>query len=139
VDYYNWTDPVDLSFIIIPVLLVAALVAGVYAASRRLGEPADERRLALIATIGGAAVWMIATWIMAARGTFRLWNEFTPPPFAFLIAGTLVLALAMASGSYGRRLAVGLPLWALIAVQGFRLPLELAMHQMYVRGVCRCK
>ena len=27
------------------------------------------------------------------------------------------------------------PLWALVAVQSFRLPLELAMHEMYERGV----
>ncbi len=134
-DYYNWTDPVDLSFIIIPVLLVAALIAGVYVASRRLGESPDERRTALIVTAGGAAVWMIATWINAARGTFRLWTEFTPPPFAYLVIGVLMLALALASGSYGRRLAIGLPLWALIGIQGFRLPLEVAMHAMYERGV----
>jgi len=135
VDYYNWTDPVDLSFIIIPVLLVAALIAGVYVASRRLGESPDERRTALIVTVGGAVVWMIATWINAARGTFRLWTEFTPPPFAYLILGVLVLALVLASGSYGRRLAIGLPLWVLVGVQGFRLPLEVAMHAMYERGV----
>ena len=30
---------------------------------------------------------------------------------------------------------MGLPLWVLVAVQGFRLPLELAMHEMYERGV----
>ena len=134
-DYYNWTDPVDLSFIIIPVLLVAALIAGVYVASRRLGESPDERRTALIVTVGGALVWMIATWINAARGTFRLWTEFTPPPFAYLVIGVLLLAFALASGSYGRRLAIGLPLWALVGIQGFRLPLEVAMHAMYLRGV----
>lgn len=134
-DYYNWTDPVDLSFIIIPVLLVAALIAGVYVASRRLRESPDERRRALIVTVGGAAVWMIATWINAARGTFRLWTEFTPPPFAYLVGGIIILAIAIASGSYGRRLAIGLPLWVLVGIQGFRLPLEVAMHAMYERGV----
>jgi hypothetical protein len=135
VDYYNWTDPVDLAFIIIPVLLAAALVAGVYIASHRLGESADERRTALIVTVGGAAIWMIATWINAARGTFRLWTEFTPPPFAYLVGGIIILAVAIASGSYGRRLALGLPLWVLVGYQAFRLPLEVAMHAMYERGV----
>ena len=134
-DYYNWTDPVDLSFLIIPLLLVAGLIAGVYAASRRLGEPADARRLALIVTIGGSLVWLIATWIMASRGTFRLWVEFTPPPFAYLVIGILTLAMAIAAGSYGARLALGLPLWVLVGFQAFRLPLELAMHEMYERGV----
>jgi hypothetical protein len=27
------------------------------------------------------------------------------------------------------------PLWALVGIQGFRLPLELAMHAMYTRGI----
>jgi hypothetical protein len=134
-DYYNWTDPVDLTFIILPLLLVLALVAGVYAASRRLGEPADDRRVALLATIGGAVIWLIATWINASRGTLRLWTEFTPPPFMYLVAGILILAVALSSGSYGRRLALGLPLWILVGIQGFRLPLEIAMHTMYERGV----
>jgi len=35
----------------------------------------------------------------------------------------------------GRHLARYVPLWALVAVQGFRLPLELAMHAMYERGI----
>jgi hypothetical protein len=35
----------------------------------------------------------------------------------------------------GRRLASYLPLWSLVAVQAFRLPLELAMHGMYERGI----
>jgi hypothetical protein len=38
-------------------------------------------------------------------------------------------------GRVGRRLAEGIPLWVLVAVQGFRLPLELAMHEMYERGI----
>ncbi|MBM3820320.1 MAG: hypothetical protein FJW14_15060 [Acidimicrobiia bacterium] len=134
-DYYNWTDPVDLTFFVLPLLLVLTLIAGVYAASRRLAESRDDRRLALIVTIGGAAVWLMATWINAMRGTLRLWTELTPPPFAYLVAGILLLAVAISSGSYGRRLAHGLPLWILVGIQGFRLPLEIAMHAMYERGV----
>jgi hypothetical protein len=134
VDYYNWADPVHLTFFVLPLLLVLALSVGVYVASRRLGESRDDRRLAMIVTIGGAAVWLIATWINAMRGTLRLWTEFTPPPFAYLVAGVLILAVAISSGSYGRRLALGLPLWILVGIQGFRLPLEIAMHAMYERG-----
>ena len=32
-------------------------------------------------------------------------------------------------------MAATFPLWVLVAVQGFRLPLELAMHRMYERGI----
>ena len=58
-----------------------------------------------------------------------------PPPFAILFASILALAAWLAFGRVGTRLARHIPLWALVAVQGFRLPLELAMHQMAVRGI----
>lgn len=132
--YYNWTDPVHLTFFVLPLLLVATFIAGVYVASRRLHESRDDRRFAMLVTVGGAAIWLIATWINAMRGTLRLWTEFTPPPFAYLVAGILILAVAISSGSYGRRLALGLPLWVLVGIQGFRLPLEIAMHGLYERG-----
>jgi hypothetical protein len=41
----------------------------------------------------------------------------------------------LAFSPLGTQLAAHLPLWLLVAVQGFRLPLELAMHGMYERGV----
>lgn len=131
---YAPTEPAVLAFIIIPLLLVGALLWGVGAAARRLGEPEHRRHRALILTLVGAVVWMAATWTGAASGVLREW-EATPPPFAFLVLGIVVLASLIASGGYGRRLALGLPVWALVAVQGFRLPLELAMHAMYERGI----
>lgn len=130
----NWTDAAVLAFVIIPLMLVVVLAWGVNAASRRLGETDGARRRALAATGVVAAGWMAGTWKAADSGVLRLWDA-TPPPFALLVAGIVGLAVAMAFSGYGRRLARGLPLWTLVAVQGFRLPLELAMHAMYERGV----
>ena len=45
--------------------------------------------------------------------------------FACILGGALALGLS----PLGRALALRIPLWALVAVQGFRLPLELVMHQ----------
>lgn len=129
-----WTDSAALAFVVIPLLLVAALLWGVSAASRRLEEADTARRRALAVTLAVAAVWMTATWTAAESGVLRQWDA-TPPPFALLVAGIVGLAVAMAFTGYGTRLARGLPLWTLVAVQGFRLPLELAMHAMYERGV----
>jgi hypothetical protein len=127
------TDPAVLSFVLIPLLLVAALAWGIAAASRRLGEPDAARRRALVVVVGAAA-WMGATWAAAASGVLRRWDT-TPPPLAFLVLGLIGVSLLLAFSGYGRRLAIGLPLWALVAVQGFRLPLEIAMHTMYERGI----
>ncbi len=77
---------------------------------------------------------MTATWIAAASGVLGQWDR-RPPPFAILVLATLVLALVLAFGPIGTRLSKYLPLWMLVGVHAFRLPLELAMHQMYERGV----
>lgn len=126
-------DVVVLSFVLIPVFLVVFLAAADAAASRRLGEQHVAVRRAVTLIVLGAT-WMTATWWAAASGVLRNWQAM-PPPFAFLVAAILALACAIAFGPPGRRLSEGLPLWLLVSVQGFRLPLELAMHAMYERGV----
>ena len=131
---YNFTDPVVLTFVVIPVLLVATLLSLVSFAARQLGEPVSTRRRAMMMTAGVAAAWMTATWIAAAHGVLRDWDA-TPPPLAFLVAGVIIVAALIASGIYGRRLATGVPLWMLVGVQAFRFPLELAMHALYERGI----
>ena len=131
---YSWTDPVVLAFIVIPIALVSLLLMCVSTASRALDEPDAIRRRALATTGTAAAVWMAATWAAAASGILRQWNA-TPPPFGLLVVGIVGVAVALARGHYGWRLAAGLPIWTLVAIQGFRLPLELAMHTMYERGV----
>jgi hypothetical protein len=127
-------DAAPLAFIVLPVVMATALAWGVVVASRRLGENPATRRRVLIVTVAGAAAWMGATWLVAARGVFHQWNA-TPPPFMLLVVGIVALAVTIACTSYGRRLALGLPLWTLVAAQSFRLPLELAMHEMSARGV----
>src|SRR4029453_17081835 len=85
--------------------------------------------------VGGATVaWMAATWLAAQSGILRLWGR-TPPPFGVLLLAIVAVATLLAFRAVGRRLALFVPLWLLVAVQGFRLPLELAMHAMYERGV----
>ena len=128
------TDPAILAFVVIPLGLLVALLWGTHAASRRLHEDDNTRRRVMLITLVVAAVWMTLTWRAAERGILRLWFA-TPPPFALLVVAILGVTAALACTSYGRRLALGLPLWVLIGTQGFRLPLELAMHALYERGV----
>ena len=131
---YSWSDPVILAFVIIPVLLVLQLAAAVSYASRRLDEPDSLRQSATIGTLVVAVVWMALTWVAADSGVLLQWDA-TPPPFALLVLAIVGLAATIAFTPYGTRLVLGLPLWTLIAIQGFRLPLELAMHGMYERGI----
>jgi hypothetical protein len=133
VPHYTLLELDVLPFVVIPAVLVAALAWGSAAASSHLGE-ADAARRRALAVVLSAGVWMTGTWLAAAGGVLRRW-EATPPPFAVLVVVTVVLACLIAFSGYGRRLAIGVPLWTLVAVQGFRLPLELAMHAMYERGI----
>jgi hypothetical protein len=127
-------DPVALLFTVLPMVLVLMLAAGAAAATRRLGESrAVAWRRAVIVGVAGA-VWMAATWNIAASGVLRQWDRL-PPPLALLVFAIVALGFTIAFSPLGRGLATGLPVWVLIASQAFRLPLELAMHAMFERGV----
>jgi hypothetical protein len=128
------TDPAAMAFVLIPLGLVTAFVCGVWTAWSRTGASAASSRRAVMFSAAGAIAWMGITWAVARSGVLREWDR-TPPPFAVLVLSILVLSAAIAYSRVGRYLALGLPLWLLVAVQGFRLPLELAMHGMYERGI----
>jgi hypothetical protein len=121
------------AFVVIPLLLAVTLAWGVRFAWRRSGASDAAAARASLA-VGLAAAWMAATWLAARSGILRLWDR-TPPPFGVLVLTIVALAVALAFSVVGRRLATHVPLWALVAVQGFRLPLEVAMHRMYERGI----
>lgn len=114
-----------MAFILIPIVLAILLVWGVYATSGR-------RAANITAFVTGT--WMMATWTAAESGLLRDF-DLTPPPFAVMVAAIVVLACVLAFSGVGTRLAAGVPLWVLVGVQGFRLPLELAMHRMYELGI----
>jgi hypothetical protein len=122
------------AFVVIPLVLVAALVAGSEWAGRRLGEDPGRRRRWRWITAGGSLLWLAATGVAAQSGVLRRWDA-VPPPFAAMPAAILVLGVVVAASALGTRLARGLPLAALVGVQAFRLPLELVMHRAYEEGI----
>ena len=129
-----YSEPEVLTFVLLPVLLVGTLSWGVFLAKRRSGEPGHRAWQASAIAAVAAASWMAITWGVAASGALRRWNAM-PPPLALLVLAIMLIAFRFAFSATGREMALHLPLWALIAVQGFRYPLELAMHRMYERGI----
>jgi hypothetical protein len=115
------------------VLVLALWVLGVAEAERRLGaSPARVRGRAALAGLAGAA-WAGFT-LLAARSGLLARFDARPPPLLVLLALTLLGALVLARSRVGERLALGLPLWALVGFQAFRLPLELVLHRAAMDG-----
>ena len=131
---FSWADPAVAAFVAIPLVLVMVFALGVGRAWRRTTQRPAAATRAAIASLIAAMGWMALTGAAARSGVLREWNR-NPPPFLILVVAILVVSGAVAFSSLGRRLATGLPLWGLVAFQGFRLPLELAMHGMYERGI----
>lgn len=77
---------------------------------------------------GALAGWLVLTGGLAAAGALDV------PLMPALIVIALASAVVVARSRLGERLA-GLPLVALVGLQAFRLPLELAMHHGAGRGV----
>jgi hypothetical protein len=82
----------------------------------------------------GAIAWAAAFGALAASGVLAR-TAMRPPPvlgaFVVAVAGGIGWALSRDGGAIAR----ALPLWALVAAQSFRLPLELAMHQAGIARV----
>jgi hypothetical protein len=122
---YAPTDPSVAAFVAIPLGLLFLFMWAVARVSRPAG-------IAIAAA--AAAVWMAGTLAVAVSGVLRDWAA-TPPPFALLVLAIVVISVGVAFSSLGRRIASEIPLWALVASQGFRLPLEIAMHRLAELGI----
>jgi hypothetical protein len=131
---FRLTEPVVFTFVLIPLLLAIAFVWAAIVATRRSGSS----RMAAIRTGlmagAGAVVWMTLTWVAANSGILQNW-EAAPPPFALLILGVIAISLMLPFSAVGTRIAQHTPLWALVGIQAFRLPLEVAMHALVARGI----
>ncbi len=93
----------------------------------------EEGRLAaslrLFAVLAG---WAALTAGLAGAGLFAR-TELRPPPLLLIPLGLLVGVGLIVRSPMGRSLAAT-PIWILVGVQSFRLPLELVMHQAALEG-----
>ena len=130
----SYANPAVAAFVVIPVLLLLALIWGATVAWQRSGAHAQAASQAGLVIGALGFLWMVGTWVAAEAGAFQDWTQ-NPPPFAILLVSIMTLAFAITYSGLGRRIAKHIPLWILVGIQGFRLPLELAMHEMYERGI----
>jgi hypothetical protein len=123
----------NVSFVALAVLVGAAFPFGLYLARIRLGRSAAEARGAAGIAAAGTALWMALTLGAAATGLLAFGP--LPPPVAILFTLIVVGAISLGLSRVGEQLAIGLPLAALVGIQGFRFPLELAMHRAFTEGL----
>ncbi len=118
----------------IAVFVGTSFVLGCARARLASDEPAASglRRAGLAA--GGVLAWLGVTGLLAASGVLARF-DLRPPPLLVLMAAVVGMGAAVGLSPLGRRLARGLPLAALVGIQGFRLPLELVMHRAANEGV----
>jgi hypothetical protein len=110
--------------------VVFALVFGVRRASLRGAHPARAHVRA--AAVGaGTALWLLAYGLVVESGVVA---SAPFPRLMLLFAAANGVAVALALSPVGRWLATGLSLGWLVAFQGFRLPLELLLHDWVSSG-----
>jgi hypothetical protein len=119
---------------LIPVMLAATLVWATLTAWRRSGATDSAARRAAVIVAVDSAAWMALTWVGAMSGILQRWTA-RLRQFLLVIVGMVAISLILAFGRVGTRIAQYIPLWTLVAIQGFRLPLELAMHALVARGI----
>jgi hypothetical protein len=118
----------------IAILLALAFVAGQQVAGRRVQEAPERLRRVVLASAVGAVAWLVFWFLVARSGALGRFDA-RPPPLGGLMGGSLLLALWLGLGPVGGTLARGLPLAVLVGIQGFRVPLEVIMHEAAGRGV----
>lgn len=99
----------------------------------RAVEP-PRRRAQVGRLVAGLAAWAVGWAALAASGVLAQIDR-RPPPFALLPPLLVAGAVVVLRSPLGAALARGTPTWLLIGLQGFRLPLELVMHQAAKEGV----
>ena len=109
------------SFATVAILTAAAAVVVL----RRAIRPA--------VSAGLLATWLTVTFVLARSGVLRF--DTRPPTIALLILVANLAATIFALSRAGARVADTVPLVALVALQSFRLPLELVMHRAASEGV----
>ena len=125
-------SPVLRTFFIVLTLLVAmGAPAAVFWSGVRSGlDRSRLRRQTAMAAILAAA-WLALTGGAAAAG----WLRFRPPTMILVFIATFVIAIAFALSPIGRRVAMQLPLAALVGFQAFRAVLEVMLHRAYIEGL----
>ena len=83
----------------------------------------------------GFPAWLLYVGLLGYFGVVRN-ASLRPPGIAFILVPMvffIVLFVAWSAG--GRRIALAVPLWVLLGLQGYRIGVELFLHQLWLAGL----
>lgn len=115
----------------IAVLVASGFVMAYALAAERLGGSRVHARMRARSAM---LMWMALFALLAERGVLARFDA-RPPPLALAMAAFVLSGLVLGLSPVGATFARGLPIGWLVLGQGFRLPLELVMHQAAREGV----
>ena len=128
------TRPVAFGIAALAVGIVALVAFGYGAAGEPLDESPEQRRRKRWLALAVGAGWLALTGAIGASGVLMRFDQRPAPLMVFFVAA-FVVGVALGVSRVGERLGRGLPLATLVGFHGFRLPLELVMHQGYEAGL----
>jgi hypothetical protein len=111
--------------------VMALLAVGIAGAARRVGMT-HPRRLAAVLAIALLA-WLGATAALAASGALSDWTD-RPPRWQLLPPTALGTLVIFSRTRLFRRLLAGVPPWQPVALQTFRVGVELAFWRLHAEG-----
>jgi hypothetical protein len=110
--------------------VVALITLGIARAAQRAGL---SRSLAP-SVAAGMAVWLGIAAALAQSGVLAVWATF-PPRWPLLPLTALVTSVLLGLTRTFRRLLAGIPPWQPVALQAFRVGVELAFWRFHAEGV----
>jgi hypothetical protein len=79
-----------------------------------------------------ALAWLVVSALPTLSGVLRPGG---PVPAQAVMLGVLAIAAWFSFSRFGGRIASAVPLYVLVGFQGFRLPLELVLHEWVATGI----
>jgi hypothetical protein len=112
---------------------LSLVVAGILVFGFWRAAVEGRRRAVAVRALAGIGAYFVVSALLAASGLLAFAGK-GPPPMLAMMAVLSVTTVLVAFGPFGARIAETLPLWALVGLQAFRLPLELVLRKAAADG-----
>ena len=110
--------------------VVALITVGLARAARRAALP----KTLAASVAAGMIVWLGATAMLAQSGVLAVWTA-VPPRWPLLPLTALSMLVLLSLTQTSRRLLAEIPPWQPVALQTFRVGVELAFWRLHAEGI----